>query len=120
MSILWHHVINRFRSSIVNVVGRPLYADIPIRITRFLFARATPAQLRVIFNGTAAYKTAYAGPDFKGFEKWVSYVKVNGTAGRWIAPPSGDRAKDDLVMFFVHGGGKHDSRFDSTLRATVF
>lgn len=105
VSILWHHVINRFRSSIVNVVGRPLYADIPIRITRFLFARATPAQLRVIFNGTAAYKTAYAGPDFKGFEKWVSYVKVNGTAGRWIAPPSGDRAKDDLVMFFVHGGG---------------
>lgn len=58
-----------------------------------------------MFNRTRAYETAFDGPAFKGFKEWVSYVEVNGTAGRWIGPPGRDRSEDDVVLYFIHGGG---------------
>ncbi|KAL8287450.1 hypothetical protein RQP46_003308 [Phenoliferia psychrophenolica] len=48
---------------------------------------------------------AHRKPAFKGKKDFLSYVEVNGTAGRWIAPPGTKRSEDEVVLYYVHGGG---------------
>ena len=31
-------------------------------------------------------------------------ISVNGTEGRWIAPPNTDRSQDQIVLYYLHGG----------------
>jgi acetyl esterase/lipase len=86
-------------------VGRPILADYISKATQFFYSRATVAQARVLFNSTSAYHFALALPGWTGSRDWVKRVEVNGTAGRWIAPPSTSRKDDDVVIYHVHGGG---------------
>ncbi|KAL8287572.1 hypothetical protein RQP46_003430 [Phenoliferia psychrophenolica] len=103
--LIWHYLLNRRNSPLVQVIGRPWYADIPVQLVRYLFARGTAAQMRILFDRTRSYKLAHMKPEFKGKKEWLSYVKVNGTAGRWTAPPGTKRYDDEVVLYYVHGGG---------------
>ncbi|KAL8286954.1 hypothetical protein RQP46_003960 [Phenoliferia psychrophenolica] len=101
--LLSHYVLNR-KSPLVQSIGRPFYADIPVQLTRYLFARGTPAQARILCDRFRAYKLVHMMPEFRGFEKWLSFTEFNGIAGRWTAPPGTKRPDDDVVLYYVHGG----------------
>lgn len=87
----------------MQVVGRPFYADFVVKLAQFLLSRGTIAQSRLVFNRTQAYSIAHKSPAFAGYRDWVSYVKVAGTAGRWIAEPGTKRNEDDVVLYYIHG-----------------
>lgn len=103
LGIFYHHVLMRWRSSVVQVVGRPWYADFVAQLSAYYLGRASVAEARLLFNRTQAYDMVHAGPHFSGYRDWVSYVKVNGTAGRWLAPPNTKRSEDEVVFFYIHG-----------------
>lgn len=103
LTLLWHHLIARFRSPVVQVVGRPFYSDYIVKLSQYILSRCTVAQARMLFNRDKSYNTALAAPQFRGYRDWVTYVDVNGTTGRWIAPPHTDRSKDEVVLYFIHG-----------------
>ncbi|KAM0750666.1 alpha/beta-hydrolase [Meredithblackwellia eburnea MCA 4105] len=103
--IVWNYILNRWRSPLVQLIGRPWYSDFVCQLVRYFMARVTPAQARILFNRTRSYKIQLLKPEFKGYTDWVSYVEVNGTAGRWIAPPGTRREDDEVVFYYVHGGG---------------
>lgn len=103
LTILWHHVFARFSSPVVQVVGRPFYSDFIVKLSQYILSRCTAAQARMLFNRDKSYNTAYATPHFRGYRDWVISVDVNGTTGRWIAPPHTDRSKDEVVLYYVHG-----------------
>ncbi|SCZ87806.1 BZ3500_MvSof-1268-A1-R1_Chr2-3g05274 [Microbotryum saponariae] len=81
LEIILSHIILRFRSKMVHLIGRPWYADYVRRLTQFVLSRTTTAQARVIFNRTNAYTLAYAGVAFIGYKDWVTQISVNGTTG---------------------------------------
>ncbi|KWU40982.1 alpha/beta-hydrolase, partial [Rhodotorula sp. JG-1b] len=99
---------------LVKDIGRPLLADALVRQIATCYDRWTPAQIRLLLDRKRSYALTHAASEFKG---WVKHVKVNGTAGRWLAPPKTDRKDDDVVIYFVHGGG---FIFDSGTNAQVF
>ncbi|BGP33474.1 hypothetical protein JCM10296v2_005276 [Rhodotorula toruloides] len=99
------HVLLRWRSPIVRVIGRPALADYVSKLAQFILSRCHTAQVRIVFDRVRSYKLVQSGPYFKGCRDWVTKVEVNGTAGRWIALPGTRREEDDVVLFFVHGGG---------------
>ncbi|KDE05363.1 hypothetical protein MVLG_04275 [Microbotryum lychnidis-dioicae p1A1 Lamole] len=105
LEIILSHIILRFRSKMVHLIGRPWYADYVRRLTQFVLSRTTTAQARVIFNRTNAYTLAYAGVAFIGYKDWVTQISVNGTTGRWLAPPGSKRSEDEVVLYMIHGGG---------------
>ncbi|KAI5477188.1 NAD+ kinase [Pseudohyphozyma bogoriensis] len=104
-ALVWHHILNRRRSPVKAVVGRSILGDFIIRMSRYIVSRGTVQHIRLINNRTRAYKHAHAGPEFSGFRDWLSYEEANGTAGRWIAPPGTKREDDEVVLYFIHGGG---------------
>ena len=87
---------------LVKDIGRPLLADALVRQIATCYDRWTPAQIRILLDRKRSYALTHAASEFKG---WIQHVKVNGTAGRWLAPPKTDRKDDDVVIYFVHGGG---------------
>lgn len=105
--LIWHYIINRRNSALVQVIGRPWWGDIMIQLGRYILTRSSVAQSRIIFDRVKSYKIALhkSQKDFKGRKDWLSYVSVNGTAGRWTAPPGTRRSEDEVVMFYCHGGG---------------
>lgn len=103
--IAWHHLIMRWRSPLVQVIGRPFYADFVVKISQFILSRFTIAQSRLVFNRKQAYSLAHKSPVFKGYRDWVTYVNVAGTSGRWIAQPGTKRSDDEVVLYYIHGGG---------------
>lgn len=107
LRLVWHHLINRWRSPIVNVIGRPFYSDFVVKLSQYILSRCTAAEARILFNRTNAYSITYNGPLFAGYRDWVSPVDVKGVAGRWIAPPGTRRSEDEVVLYFIHG-----ERFD--------
>ena len=111
ITIAWQHLIARWRSPIVQYVGRPFYADFVVKLSQFILSRCTAAQARMLFNRDKSYSTAYSAPPFRGYRDWVTYVDVNGTTGRWIAPPHTDRSKDEVVLYYVHGKHPRTSAF---------
>lgn len=105
MHLVWHYIINRRNSPLVQVIGRPWYGDILVQLVRYMFARSNAAQSRVLFDRVRSYKLAHMKPEFKGKKDWLEHVSVNGTAGRWTAPPNTKRAEDAVCLYYVHGGG---------------
>ncbi|KAM0750150.1 alpha/beta-hydrolase [Meredithblackwellia eburnea MCA 4105] len=104
--LIWHYILNRRNSPLVQVIGRRWYSDFTVQLVRYVLARGTVSQSRIIFDRFNSYKlTLLSEPAFKGKRDWVSYVKVNGTAGRWIAKPGTKREEDEVVFYYVHGGG---------------
>ncbi|GAA5826369.1 hypothetical protein JCM3770_000640 [Rhodotorula araucariae] len=103
--ILFTHVLLRWRSPAVRVLGRTALAEYVTKLAQFILSRLHTAQARIIFDRVRSYKLVQQGPYFKGARDWVTRVEVNGTAGRWIAVPGTKRADDQVVLFFVHGGG---------------
>ncbi|GAA5973979.1 hypothetical protein JCM8115_006760 [Rhodotorula mucilaginosa] len=99
---------------LVKDIGRPLLADALVRQIATCYDRWTPAQIRLLLDRKRSYALTHAASEFKG---WIQHVKVNGTAGRWLAPPKTDRKDDDVVIYFVHGGG---FIFDSGTNAQAF
>ncbi|KAM0786498.1 hypothetical protein ACM66B_001956 [Microbotryomycetes sp. NB124-2] len=102
--LVWHHLINRWRSGVVKI-GRPAYSDFVVKLTQYVLARCTAAEARILFNRTFAYDITFKGPQFAGHRDWVSPVDVKGVQGRWIAPPGTKRKDDEVVLYFIHGGG---------------
>ncbi|SCV74955.1 BQ2448_7984 [Microbotryum intermedium] len=103
LEIILSHVILRFRSKMVHLIGRPWYSDYVRRLSQFVLSRTTTAQARVIFNRTYAYTIAYAGIPFIGYRDWVTQISVTGTTGRWLAPPGSKRSEDEVVLYMIHG-----------------
>ncbi|GAA5972066.1 hypothetical protein JCM11641_002482 [Rhodosporidiobolus odoratus] len=92
--LLYHYVLTRFRSPLVQELGRPAYHEAAVQVVRHLFLKSYLAPGRLSFSlGLPS--------------KWVKKVKVAGTKGSWIAPPGteGKRAEDELVLLWIHGGG---------------
>ncbi|GAB00048.1 uncharacterized protein L969DRAFT_20322 [Mixia osmundae IAM 14324] len=111
LSILFKHILPlltfyRYKSAIVKNVGRPAYADVVARMTNYVLSRSTQSQARaLLFGRTNPYNMTYSSPLFWGKKQWLSEVKEPGITGRWIANQHTARKDDDLVLFFVHGGG---------------
>lgn len=113
MRILLAHTVLRWRSRSVRVLGRPALADFVTKLAQFILSRLPVSQSRIVFNRDRSYKLVHSGPYFKGARDWVTHVEVNGTAGRWIALPGTRRAEDQVVLYFIHGGGFVCVRFPS-------
>ncbi|CEQ41213.1 SPOSA6832_02918, partial [Sporobolomyces salmonicolor] len=106
LQLLYHHVLFRWRSRVVQEIGRSALSDFFIRFGRCFFSRGMPAQQRVLYSRDASYRRVFSGPRFKGFEEWAGeLIEVNGTRGRWLAPPGTDRKDDKVVIYNLHGGG---------------
>jgi len=103
--VILAHTVLRWRSRSVRVLGRPALADFVVKLAQFILSRLHVAQSRIIFNRDRSYNLVHGGPYFKGARDWVTRVEVNGTAGRWIALPGTRRAEDQVVLYFIHGGG---------------
>jgi hypothetical protein len=103
ISLIYNHLIARWTSPIVQLVGRPVLADGVIKTSQYILSRCTAPQARLLFNRTRAYDQVHASRPFKGYRDWVSYVDVKGTTGRWIAPPGTKRSEDEVCLYFVHG-----------------
>ncbi|KAK4701692.1 hypothetical protein P7C70_g4539, partial [Phenoliferia sp. Uapishka_3] len=101
-NVLRHFVFTRSSSPLVQEVGRSAVGDIIQRSIRNYFAWATFAQIRVVLNRNISHKLSLFA-DMKS-QGWVEYVHINGTKGRWIAPPGTNREDDKLVLLWVHGG----------------
>ncbi|KAK4049149.1 hypothetical protein OIV83_004332 [Microbotryomycetes sp. JL201] len=102
--LVWHHLINRWRSNVAKI-GRPVYSDFVVKLSQFILSRCTAAEARILFNRTVAYDITFKGPQFAGYRDWVTPVDVKGVQGRWIAPPGTKRKDDEVVLYFIHGGG---------------
>ncbi|KAL8293592.1 hypothetical protein RQP46_000293 [Phenoliferia psychrophenolica] len=103
--LLWHYVLNRGGSRLVQVIGRPWWGDIMPQLGRYILTRSSVAQTRIVFDRVRSYKLSHMKPDFFKKKDWLSYVEVNGTAGRWSAQPGTKRSDDEVVLYYVHGGG---------------
>ncbi|GAA6032093.1 hypothetical protein JCM8097_007069 [Rhodosporidiobolus ruineniae] len=103
--IFFSHVLFRWRSKLVQRIGRPAVTSYMAQLVQFLLDQFHAAQVRIILDRKNSYKIKHQGRPYKGYSHWVSYVEANGTAGRWIAKPGTERKKDDVVLYFVHGGG---------------
>ncbi|GAA5866354.1 hypothetical protein JCM8547_000749 [Rhodosporidiobolus lusitaniae] len=104
LRVLASYTLLRFTSG-PSSFGRPLKADALAKFIQFFFSRASVPQARTLFNSATAYAVAYALPGWTGKREWVEKVDVNGTKGRWIAKPGTKRSEDDVVLYYVHGGG---------------
>lgn len=96
------YFVLRLFSPVVQDVGRPIYTHYLIKLVQAVYRRSTPAQLRVLADRVRSYALVHSAPKYRG---WVKKVEVNGTSGRWLAAPETDRKKDDVVVYFIHGGG---------------
>lgn len=105
LNIFFRYVVFRWRSRTVNLIGRPFYAEPLRKFTANVLSRASVAGGRVIFNRHIAHTQIFKGPWFWGYSDWVTPVKDEGVSGRWIAPPHTRRSDDEVVIFYVHGGG---------------
>ncbi|GAA5888648.1 hypothetical protein JCM6882_009031 [Rhodosporidiobolus microsporus] len=99
------YTLLRFFSPQVRTAGRPIVADYLTKATQFFTSRTSVPQARLAFNSTTAYAIAFASPSFNGVRDWLTKVNVNGTSGRWIAKPGSPRKNDDVVLYYIHGGG---------------
>ncbi|GAA5888645.1 hypothetical protein JCM6882_009030 [Rhodosporidiobolus microsporus] len=96
-------------SFLLHMVPRALFT-IPFRLflthlVQFLICRLHVAQVRIILDRERSYDRVHKTPRFREYQEWLSRVEVNGTAGRWIARPGTQRKDDDVVIYYVHGGG---------------
>lgn len=97
--------MNRYNARIVQEIGRPAFSDYVVRLTRTILSQLTYTECRVLFNRTRSYDQIHSSPVFKGFRNWVKFVEVNGIKGRWISRPDSKRSDDEIVLYFIHGGG---------------
>lgn len=103
--LFFEFVVFRWFSPIVQHVGRPLVAHFFIKLVHFNVTRSVPAQIRILVNSTRSYALAHATPTFlKAGKGWARKVEVNGTKGWWIGDSKNDKSKDDVVVYFIHGG----------------
>jgi len=108
LRLIWHHVFYRFFSSHVQVIGTTALSSFIRNLVQYVLSRGDAAQTRILFDRVKSYERIWTqSPYCKKNRDWLSYVKVNGTAGRWIAKPGTDRAKDDVVVYFIHGLSIH-------------
>ncbi|GAA6009695.1 hypothetical protein JCM11491_001062 [Sporobolomyces phaffii] len=106
LRLIWHHILFRGFSSHVQEVGRTPLANFVTNLAQFILSRCDAAQTRILFDRVKSYERVWStSPYIKKDREWLSYLRVNGTAGRWIAKPGTDRTKDEVVIFFIHGGG---------------
>ncbi|GAA5832345.1 hypothetical protein JCM11251_006417 [Rhodosporidiobolus azoricus] len=99
------HVLFRPFSSQVQVLGRSARASFWIKLMQFMICKLHVAQVRILLDRKHSYLKKHAEPRFKEYKEWLSEVEVNGTAGRWIAKPDTLRRDDDVVIYYIHGGG---------------
>ncbi|GAA6063360.1 hypothetical protein JCM10212_004406 [Sporobolomyces blumeae] len=103
---LWHRVLYRKFSANVQLLGRTGLADFVTNLAQYILSHCDAAQARILFDRVKSYERIWSqSPYLKNDKAWLSRVEVNGTAGRWIARPGTDRSKDDVVVYFIHGGG---------------
>lgn len=102
LKLFFEYIVFRPINPLVKDIGRPLLAHAIVRQIATCYDRWTPAQIRLLLDRKNSYTLKHSGSEFKG---WVTRVEVNGTAGRWLAPPGSQRKDDDVVIYFVHGGG---------------
>ncbi|KDE05365.1 hypothetical protein MVLG_04277 [Microbotryum lychnidis-dioicae p1A1 Lamole] len=103
LGLLKDYILLRFLAPVPRDIGRPVRAELVLRLAKYLLTRSTPAQARMVF-GERDYQDAYNSNTFKGYQDWLQNVSDCGVAGRWIAPPGTNRAGDDVVLFYLHGG----------------
>ncbi|SCV74959.1 BQ2448_7988 [Microbotryum intermedium] len=101
LGLLKDYVFQRFWAPVPRDIGRPVQAELVLRLAKYVLTRATPAQARLIF-GERDYRDAYKSKTFKNYQNWVQNVSDRGIVGRWIAPPATDRADDDVVLYYLH------------------
>ena len=77
-----------------------------LQLGRYILTRFTIGQARIRFNRRLTYRMAHGKSNFKRKKDWLQPLsKINGTAGRWIAPPGTSRQDDEVVLMYAHGGG---------------
>ncbi|GAA5999629.1 uncharacterized protein JCM10292_003656 [Rhodotorula paludigena] len=91
--LIKHYILFRRSSALVQDLGRHVASEIATTFVRALFLDSYLAVGRPIFAKADKHT-------------WVTPVEVAGVQARWIAPPDGRRREDDeLVLFWIHGGG---------------
>lgn len=77
-SIIWNHVVARWsRNGIVRQIGRPVFADYMVSLTRYVLSHLDIPGSRLLFNRTSAYDLVVKGPQFAGYRDWINYVRLN-------------------------------------------
>ncbi|SCV74956.1 BQ2448_7985 [Microbotryum intermedium] len=90
LHILFRYAILRDRDNVYREIGRPWSGEYARKICQYLI--------------TNCYAAAYS--KWGEYKEWSSArVSVNGTTGRWIAPPGTKRSEDQVVLYYVHRGG---------------
>ncbi|KDE05364.1 hypothetical protein MVLG_04276 [Microbotryum lychnidis-dioicae p1A1 Lamole] len=104
ISILFRYAILRDRDNIYREIGRPWSGEYVCKICRYLITNCYAVEGRLLFNRDKAYDMAYL--NWGEYKEWSNpRISVNGTTGRWIAPPGSKRSEDQIVLYYVHGGG---------------
>ncbi|KAJ8293800.1 Esterase [Rhodotorula toruloides] len=91
--LLYHYVFIRHRSPFVQDLGRSPFVEAGHILVRHLFLHCYLPPSRPVFR--------------LGFpSKWVKDVDFAGVRASWIAPPDRpDRTEDEIVLFWLNGGG---------------
>ncbi|GAA5971405.1 hypothetical protein JCM21900_006793 [Sporobolomyces salmonicolor] len=89
--ILRQYIFLRPPSPLVQLLGRPASVEVGVQAVRLLFGKVYLAPSRPVFAKREK-------------DDWVQLVEMNGIKGTSLAPPKTERNKDDLVLYFLHGG----------------
>lgn len=73
-SILWNHVFARWsKNGIVRQIGRSVFADYIVSLTRYVLSHLDIPGSRLLFNRTTAYDNIVK-THFAGYRDWINYV----------------------------------------------
>ncbi|BGP17764.1 hypothetical protein JCM10213_001735 [Rhodosporidiobolus nylandii] len=97
-------VITHLYDRLFRPTGRAFVGNAVAKLFQWILSRTSTAQTRVFF-GENAFRLADAKAAWQGKLEWISHVAADGVKGRWIARPGVQRSKEDIVVYYVHGGG---------------
>lgn len=106
-TIIWHHVLYRPFSPIVNVLGRSVQspefdfvsgltefpsrsavADFMVRVSKFFIGNMSAVQGGLILDRIGSYEKVSKSSVYKGYYDWVKRIEYQGVTGTWIAEPN--------------------------------
>ncbi|GAA5926848.1 alpha/beta hydrolase [Sporobolomyces koalae] len=92
--LTWHYVLCRRRSPLVSIGRHPL-AQISIVLTKWSFGNTFLPPSRLL----------YAAQLFLRNDPWIERIELeSGLRAVWVRPPDTERSRDDVVLYWIHGG----------------
>lgn len=116
-SIIWNHVLARWRRrGIVRQIGRPVFADFIVSLTRYILSHLDIPGSRLLFNRTSAYDFVVKGPQFKGYRDWINYVRLDTPT---LVVPSSSETRRSLSRASQVDGSVHPAQSGRKMKSCV-